>query len=334
MGKTTCLILVTVFVLATLPFSGMAADIPVNVYEDGANGNPVAVPGVKVEAFGGYGFKALLSSGMTGSDGSCVLNNVPLGKEVAIKLTKAGYITEYDIRSFSETDVDIGAVLWTGSEANVKALYTNLGETFDVKKGQVYLEINDELTGEGIEGVQLSVSSGNVFDLGQGEYLIANAGGASLMVGIQKPGHTFDMASVTIPLFAGTMTQTYAKVQNGGAVIESGQVTAVTRASISGHITEPSTNHPISGVTVNFMTGTQIAGPPAVTDSTGFYMSAPFPQPRAYKVIPQGDSLYFNPAARIVFVGANGGRGDFKGFNCPPFSTNCVKYRTCSFCQD
>ncbi len=200
------------------------------------------------------------------------------------------------------------------------------------------------MTGEGIEGVQLSVSSGNAFDLGQGEYLIANAGGASLTVGIQKPGHAFDTESVTIPLFAGAMTQSYAKVQNGGSVIESGQVTAVTRASISGHITELSTNHPISGVTVNFMTGTQIAGPSTVTDSTGFYISAPFPQPRAYKVIPQSDNLYFNPAGRTVFVGANGGKGDFKGFNCPPrYCTpsspsgcviNCKKYPNCVLCGD
>lgn len=129
MGKKTHLILMTVLgLIVALPMVALAASIPVKVYENGANDNPIALSGVKVEVFGGYSFKALLSSALSGSDGSCVLNNVPLGKEVVVKLIKAGYITQYDVRSYSEKDVENGAILWIGSEVNVKGLYKNLGE--------------------------------------------------------------------------------------------------------------------------------------------------------------------------------------------------------------
>ncbi len=322
MVKKAYFVLVAVLAVA-LPIAAMAGGIPAKVYENGGNGDPVAVSGVKVEVFGGYAFKALLSSGVTGSDGGCVLNNVPLGKEVIVKLTKAGYVTQDDVRSYSEGDVENGVILWTGSEANVKGLYKNLGEAFDVKKGQVYLEINNELTGEGIEGVQFAVSSGKVFDLGQGEYLIANADGASLKVGIQKPGYTFDIESVTIPLFAGAMTQDYVKVQTGGAVVESGQATITcASAAITGHITQLSNSAPISGVTVAFITGrATVARPSVVTDKNGFYKQTGFCQPRAYKVQPQNKppfifkiSGHFVPnAGTIALVGANGATVDFKG---------------------
>ena len=65
------------------------------------------------------------------------------------------------------------------------------------------------LPAQGIDGIELAVSSGKAFDLGHGEYLIANAEGASLKVSIQKPGYAFDIESATIPLFAGAMTQAY-----------------------------------------------------------------------------------------------------------------------------
>lgn len=259
--------------LLVLPLTAWAANVPAKVYENGANNSPLAVSGVKVEVFGGFTFKALLSSGVTGSDGGCALNNVPLGKEVVVKLSKAGYVTQYDVRSYSDTDVENGVILWTGSEANVTGLYKNLGEAVDVKKGQVYLDINNELTGEGIGGVQFSVSSGKVFDLGSGEYLIINAEGSSLKVDFQKPGYAFDIESVTIPLFAGAMTQFYVNVQSEGAVY--GQAQAVTTVSICGTITTVSGANPVfplSGVSVAFtFINNSPAAPTATTDGTGKY---------------------------------------------------------------
>lgn len=241
------LLISTVALLLTLPLTAWTANFGAMVYENGTNDNPIAVSGVKVEVFGGYGFGALFSSMVTGNDGGCVLAKVPIGKEVLVKLTKAGYITQYDIRSYSGAEEDV--VLWTGSEANVNALYKNLGEVFDAKKGHVYLEINSELDGGGISGVQVGVSSGKVFDLGNGEYLIANAEGSSLKVGIQKPGYAFDIESATIPLFAGAFTQYYINVQSDGG----GQlVTAVTSDFITGLITRLSDAKPISGVSVSF----------------------------------------------------------------------------------
>jgi hypothetical protein len=155
--------------------SGSVANIPAKIYENGLDNNPTAVPGVKVEVLGGYRLKTLRSSGVSGSDGGCLLGNVPHREKVIVKLTKDGYVSQYDVRSYSKTDVDDGVILWIGSEADVVSLYKNLGEVFDDKKGQVYLEIDNELTGEGIEGLQLGASSGKVFELGHGEYLIANA---------------------------------------------------------------------------------------------------------------------------------------------------------------
>ncbi len=251
MRKRALLISFSIMLVA-LPFTTWAADIPAKVYESGSNNVPIAQAGVKVEVFGGYGFKALLSSAETGSDGGCLLENVPLGNNVLVKLTKAGYITQYDVRSYSDADVAEGVILWTGSEANVKGLYGNLGEAFDAKKGQVYLEITDELTGEGIAGIQLSASSGKVFDLGQGEYLIANAGGASVKVGIEKPGYAFDIESASIPLFAGAMTQYYVKVQPAGAVQSNAGAAAVASGTITGTIKAQKGGAAISGVTVAF----------------------------------------------------------------------------------
>ncbi|OGP88497.1 MAG: hypothetical protein A2156_03485 [Deltaproteobacteria bacterium RBG_16_48_10] len=297
--------------LMILPLTAWAANIPAKVYENGANNAPVAVSGVEVEVLGGYGFKAKLSSSVTGDDGGCVLSNVPLGKEVIVKLTKTGYVSQYDVRSYSGGDVEKGAIFWIGSEANVKSLYKNLGESFEAK-GQVYIEINDELTGEGIEGVQFSVSSGKVFDLGQGEYLIVNAEGASLKAEIQKPGYAFDIESVNVPLFAAAMTQYYVKVQAGGAVFESG-VVKITSACISGHIVRLSDSVAISGVTVAFTTGTNLtARPSVVTDSTGFYKQCGFPVPRAYRA--QASKPPWKFKLRIVIVFTKGATADFKGF--------------------
>jgi hypothetical protein len=317
MEKKTYLILVMVFVLVmSLPIAAMAAGIPVKVYENGTNGNPVALSGVKVEAFGGYGFKALLSSGVSGSNGSAVLSNIPLGKEVAVRLTKANYVTQYDVRSYSELEVDNGVVLWIGSEANVKTLYKNLGEVFDGKKGQVYLEINDEFTGEGIEGIQIVSSSGKAFDLGQGDYLIANAEGNAVKIAIQKPGYAFDIESAVIPLFAGAMTQAYVNVQSGGAVFQSGQAASkVTSAMISGHILRLSDAVPVSGVTVAFITRSgSTVRPSVLTDKTGFYKQTQLPVNKSVKVTPSKPPWKFKSASKNVFVRATGSKADFKAF--------------------
>ena len=229
-------------------------------------------------------------------------------------MTKASYVTQYDVRSYSETDVEKGVVLWIGSEANVNTLYKNLGETFDVKKGQVYLEINNDLTGEGIEGIQLAASSGKVFDLGQGEYLIANAEGSSVKVAIAKPGYVFDIESASIALFPGAMTQAYLNVQTGGAVYESGQATRVTSAMISGHILRLSDSQPVSGVTVAFTSRTGTVRPSVLSDKTGFYNQTQFPVSKLVTVTPSKPPWKFKPAKKSVFVRPTGSTADFKAF--------------------
>jgi hypothetical protein len=309
-------ILAGLVILLMLPMVVFGANITGKVYENGSDNNPVALSGGKVEVFGGYAYKALFSSAVTGSDGDCVLRNVPLGKEVLVKLTKAGYVTQYDVRSFSEADVDSGVVFWIGSEANVQGLYRNLGEVFDGKKGQVYIEINNEMTGEGIEGVQFSVSSGKVFDLGQGEYLIVNAEGASLKAEIQKPGYAFDIESVSVPLFTGAMTQYYVNVQAGGAVYESGQAIA-TSAAITGFILRLSDSVPISGVTVSFVApGGAAPRPPVNTDKFGFYRQTGFPLLKLVRVIPAKPPWIFKPLMKWVFIKGTGVgvQLDFKGY--------------------
>jgi len=298
----------------SLPLTALAANVPAKVFENGANNSPIPVSGVTVEVFGGYGFKGLLSSGVSGSDGSSILSNVPFGKEVILKLSKADYITQYDVRSYSEADAEKGVALWIGSETNVKALYKNLAEAFDVKKGQVYLEINDELTGEGIEGVQIAPSSGKAFDLGQGDYLIANALGNSVKIAIAKPGYAFDIASTTIPHFAGAMTQAYVSVQTGGAVYESAQATKVTSAMITGHILRLSDTKPVSGVTVAFTTRTGTVRPSVLTDKTGFYKQTQFPVNKIVTVTPTSKVWKFKPTKKSVFVRPTGSIADFKAF--------------------
>jgi len=314
MVKRSFIIGLSVFLFA-LPVTALAADIPAKIYENGSDNNPVALAGVTVQVFGGFGYRALLASGLSGDDGSVVLGNVPTGKEVVVKLTKAGYVTQYDVRSFSDTDVEKGVILWIGSEANVTALYKNLGESIDSKKGQVYLEIDNELTGEGIDGIPLSVSSGKAFELGNGEYLIANAEGTSVKVGIQKPGYAFDVESVTIPLFAGAMTQAYVNVQSGGAVIESGQATTVTSAMITGYILRLSDSKPISDVTVAFTTtnGVTTVRPSVVTDKTGFYKQTQFPVNKIVKVTPTKLPWVFKPVSKNVFVKTTGATANFNG---------------------
>jgi hypothetical protein len=301
-------------VLLTMPLTTLAAGIPAKISENGSDNNPVAVSGAKVDVLGGFGFKALLSSGVSGADGGIVLGNAPLGKEVVVKISKAGYVTQYDVRSYSEADVEKGVILWIGSEANVTGLYKNLGESFDAAKGQVYLEINNDLTGEGIEGIDLAVSSGKAFDLGRGEYLITNAEGASLKVAIQKPGYAFDIESVSIPLFPGAMTQGYIKVQSGGAVFESGQAAKVTSAMISGYILRLSDSFPISGVTVAFTQAGKPSRPSVLTDRLGFYKQTEFPVNKVYKVIPSKPPWKFRPATKSIFVSVRGARADFKGY--------------------
>jgi hypothetical protein len=312
MAKRVLLMGLLVIMIA-LPLTAMGGDIPAKVYENGSDNSPVAVSGVTVQVFGGFGHKALLASGLSGNDGSVVLGNVPTGKEVVVKLIKAGYVTQYDVRSFSDAEADKGSILWIGSEANVTGLYKNLGESFDSKKGQVYLEISNELTGEGIDGVQIAASSGKAFDLGRGEYLIANAEGASLKVVIQKPGYVFDVESATIPLFSGAMTQANVTVQSGGAVVESGQVTKVTSAMISGYILRLSDSRPISGVTVAFTQAGKPSRPSVLTDKFGFYSQTEFKVNKVYKVTPSKPPWTFKPVTKSIFVGVRGARVDFKG---------------------
>ena len=314
MPKKKMFLVSLAILLSTMPLAVLAADIPAKVYENRPSSGPATVPGVKIEVFGGFGAKALLFSGLAGIDGACALNNVPLGKEIVVKLSKAGYVTQFDVRSFSAGNVDKGVSLWTGSEADVTGLYKNLGEVFEGQKGHVYLEINNEMTGEGIEGIQLAVSSGEAFDLGQGEYLIANAEGASVTVAIQKPGYAFDIESVKVPLYAGAMTQYYVNVQSGGAVIESGQAAKVTSALISGYILRLSDSRPISGVTVAFTQAGKPSRPSVLTDALGFYKQTQFPVNKVYKIISSKPPWKFKPATKSVFVGVKGARVDFKGY--------------------
>jgi hypothetical protein len=268
-------ILISLSLLFVLPFTGWGANIPAKVFENSADNTPLAVSGVKVEVLGGYGFKAVLSSAESGSKGECLLTNVPLGKEVVVRLTKPGYITQTDVQSFSDADVAKGVILWTVSEANVKGYYQKLGETFDLKKGQVYLEISDENTGQGIEGIQLSASSGKVFDLGQGEYLITNIAGASLKIGISKPGYAFDIEAATIPVFVGGMTQYFIKVQPAGAIFASSAPGGVTppTASATGQVINARTQQGIASATVSasYIPGHDPAGG-AVTNPNGTFV--------------------------------------------------------------
>ena len=284
--------------LLVLPFTAWAANLPAKVYENGLDSNPAAVSDVKVEVFGGYAFKALFSSAKSGSDGGCVLKNVPLGKEVLVKLTKAGYVTQYDIRSYSEADVEKDVVLWIGTEAHLSGMYSNLGEAFNAGRGHVYLDIGNELDGEGIEGVQFAVSSGKVFDLGGGEYLIANAEGSSLKIDIQKPGYSFDVESATIPLFPGAMTQYYVAVQSLG-VGSAGAEPQVT-GTISGTI-KTASGAAISCASIAFTDskGNTVAW--AVhTNPAGFYTQSGFTLKKSVRVTPTKVGFKFRPTRRTV----------------------------------
>ncbi|MGD0919524.1 MAG: hypothetical protein ABSB22_24045 [Thermodesulfobacteriota bacterium] len=313
MIKRTFLITFSALLLA-LPLAAWAADIPAKVYENGTNDNPVAVSQAKIEVFAGFGFKGLLSSAESGSNGGCILKNVPLGKDILVKLSKTGFVTQYDIRSYSDTDVGKGVIFWTGSEANLNALYKQLGEAFDTKKGNVYLDISDEITGDGVEGVQLAVSSGKVFGFGNGEYLIANAEGNSLKIGFQKPGYAFDIQSATIPLFTGAMTQYYIKVQSEGAIFASGQAKTGSGA-ITGTIRtlSGSTLVGLSGVSVafTFYSNKQTARPSVATDKDGKYIQTGFPL-KNIKVTPSKAGYTFKPKSRTVKVKITGVKADFK----------------------
>jgi hypothetical protein len=197
----------------------------------------------------------------------------------------------------------------------VIGLYNKLGAAFDPKKGQVYLEISDELTGEGIDGIALTASSGKVFDLGQGEYLIANTAGASVKIGISKPGYAFDIESATIPLYAGAMTQCYIHVQSDGAVYASGQASAITSAAITGSIKAAKGGAAISGVTVAFVEKKSGAKHPSVlTKSDGTYSQGGFPIKTAVIVTPSKAGITFKPASKTVTTKSNGkpATADFK----------------------
>jgi hypothetical protein len=252
-----------------------------------------------VEVFGGYAFKALFSSAKSGSDGGCVLKNVPLGKEVLVKLTKAGYVTQYDIRSYSEADLEKEVVLWIGTEGHLTGMYTSLGEAFNAGKGHVYLDIANELDGEGIEGVQFAVSSGKVFDLGGGEYLIANAEGSSLKVDFQKPGYSFDVESATIPLFPGAMTQYYVAVQSMGVDSAGAEPQAVT-GTISGTI-KTASGAPISCTSIAFTDSKGNTVRPAVhTDPQGHYTQSGFTFKKFVRVTPTKTGFTYRPKRRSV----------------------------------
>jgi hypothetical protein len=232
MKKKTLLFGSLLFLLA-LPFNAWAAsDVPAKVYEMGRDNAPVPVSGVKVDVFVGRALKASVSSGETDASGACLLRDILLGKDVLVRLAKPGYVPQFDIRSYSDRDVDEGVILWIGSEGHVNGVYKNLGESFDVQKGHIYLEIRDELTGKGIEGVRLTIASGKAFDLGSGEYLVANAEGTFLKIGIHKPGFAADIESVAVPLFPGGITQFEVVVQPGGVFAANGEIEIVSAPSI------------------------------------------------------------------------------------------------------
>jgi hypothetical protein len=300
MMKRALFISISVLLLV-LPFTAWAANLPAKVYENGTDSNPTAVADVKVEVFGGYAFKALFSSAKTGANGGCILRNVPLGKEVLVKLTKAGYVTQYDIRSYSEADAENDVVLWIGTEGHLSGMYSSLGEPFNAGRGHVYLDISNELDGEGIEGVQFAVSSGKVFDLGGGEYLIANAEESSLKVDIQKPGYAFDVESATIPLFPGAMTQYYITVQSGGGVYESASL-AATSASITGTILSLS-GAPVSCASIAFTNSKGQTMAWAVhTDQQGHYSQTGFLLKKNVRVTPTKAGYRFRPTRRTLYV--------------------------------
>ncbi len=292
-----------VILLMSVPIASWAANIPAKVYENGPNDAPIAQGGVKVEVFGGAGLKALVSSAVTGADGGCTLSNVPLGKEVLVKLTKAGYFPQYDIKAYSDADVADGVAFWIGSEDRLNALYSSLGVTLNAGKGQVYLEIDDEFSGEGIEGVQLATSSGKIFDLGRGEYLIANAEGSSLKIGISKPGYAFDIEAATVPLFRGGMTQYYVNVQSDGGVYGSPQaISGVTRAVLSGRL-KTTSGAPISGASVSFTFRKGGQAAPTVTTNSQGQFSQTVPTRQTIVVTPSKSGFKkFKPVKRSFIM--------------------------------
>jgi len=303
MRKCGFMVLTAMFLLA-LPLAAVALNVPAIVYQNGSQNVPVAVPGVAFQVFGGSGAKTLLSSGTSASDGTFTLANVPPGTQVVVKLTMDGYETQYDVRSYSEADAQAGVVLWVGPQANINGLYKNLGLTFDAKKGQVYLEVVNELTGEGIDGIQLGVSSGKAFDLGHGDYLIANAAGKSVQVTFSKAGYAFDIEAAPIPLYAGAMTQYYVKEQSGGTISASAQSTQVTSAAIMGSVTQSGTDSQgVSGVTLT-ATGNKIQTQTTHTNSAGNYIfPLGFPFHVVVKVTPTGIDITFKPASKSVSIG-------------------------------
>jgi hypothetical protein len=317
------IILISLFLgLAVLPSLAGAADITARVFETGIDNTPVPVSDIKVDVLAGKGFKKLLSASTSGSDGTCFLGGVPFGKDLLVRLTKQGYVPQYVIRSFSEDDLKGEVALWTGSESNVTRVFQNLGETFRTNKAHAYVDISDWLTGEGIEGIHLTASTGKAFDLGGGEYLISNAEGICLKIGIQKPGYAFDIDSVTIPLFPGAFTQYDVKIQSEGAIFRSIPAQQVASASITGFIKRLSDAAPVEGLSVAFTfirggpKGTT-ARPPVQTDAAGFYSQSGFLVGDRIRVTPIGEGFKFKPSRKNARVKAAGGAvADFKA--APP----------------
>lgn len=308
------LILSIAFLLAVgLPSVTWATEIVAKVFENGANGEPVPVAGVKLEAFSGYHFRGLVSSGVTSSKGQCLLRNLPLGREILVKLSAPGYLSQYDLRIYSSADVEDGAAFWIAPASKIEAFCRSLGEAFDPARGHVYLEVVREETGEGIEGIQLSPFSGKAFDLGHGEYLIANAEAPFVTIGMRKPGYSFDIESVEVPLFQNGMTQVYVKLQSGGAIYSSGQAVTAASACVSGFIRQLSTSAAIADVTVAFTRGGATWRPSVVTGPDGFYVQCDFPVGKTVKVTPSKSPWKFKPRSKYVKVLATGGTADFYG---------------------
>jgi len=305
-------LLTTLGLILVLPLSVMAASLPVKVCENSSGNVPVPVAGVKVEAFGGFGYKALLASGVSGTDGGVTLGNIPIGKEILVKLSKSGYVTQYDARSYSDLDVDNGVVYWVGSVLSLNNMFASIGNAFDSGKSQVYLEVNDEMTGSGVEGIQFSVTSGTVYELGQGDYLIANAQGTSLKVNFGKPGYAFDIESLTVPLFTGGMTQYYVKLQSGGAMIGSPMAATVTSVQVFGFI-KTVTGAPISGASVAFTNYKgQAVRPTVSTKSDGYYKQTEVPARKIVKITPSLSPFKFK--AKSLFIGTVNKQQDFVAY--------------------
>lgn len=304
--------LMIVLIIIFFPVFVLGGQITFMVFESSKDGISIPVPEAKIEVFGGKNFKTLYFSGYSDKEGLFIIPDIPLGKSFLIKLLKPGYVTQYDIRSFSEFDIERGAFFWTSNEYHLESFYQSLGEVFDRSKGHIYLEINNELEGEGIEGVNLTSSSGNVYELGQGDYLIANAVGSKVKITIEKRGYNFDIEASEIPIFEGGLTQYYLNVQSGGTLSISGDSQKVTSAPIFGFIKTLSKGDPLKGVSVAFLSTKKVTvRPSVVTDENGYYRQDGFPIKKWVKVIPSKSPWRFKPKSKTIYVKPGGKQVDF-----------------------